>query len=728
MSDNQEGVYEELLEKVKKYTRDTSMIEKAYFFALDAHKEQLRQSGQPYIVHPIGVALILAEMELDVECITAGLLHDVIEDVKDISFEIINKEFGETVANLVQGVTNLDKINFISKEERQVENLRKMFLAMASDIRVIIIKLADRLNNMRTLKHMTDKKQREKAVETLEVYAPLAHRLGLQRIKWELEDLSLIYLDSVAYYEIVEGVKQKKQEREEYIDRMIKTFEDKTNEMNIKASVYGRAKHFYSIYRKMFNQGKSLEEIYDLFAVRIIVDTVSDCYAVLGMVHEMFKPIPGRFKDYIAMPKPNKYQSLHTTVIGYEGKPFEVQIRTWKMHGVAENGVAAHWKYKEGVTGKSEMDDALLWIREMLEVQNDLNEKAEFVNTLKIDLFADEVFVFTPKGDVFNLPLGSTPIDFAFTVHSAVGYKMIGAKVNSKIVPLDYTLVNGDIVEILTSSVSHGPKLDWLKIAKTSQARNKINQWFKKEKREENLERGKDLLEKEIKKSTFTHDELLKPEYLEQVLRRYNFNTFEDMCVSVGCNGIAAARVVTRLIDYNKEIQNKIKESEILAKLAEKPVKKRVSGVGIIVEGEENCLIRLSKCCNPIPGDDIIGFITKGRGVSVHRKDCVNVKKDNLNDASIQRLIGCEWQEAFVSNYQCQLQIEATNRQGILADITNAITELKLPVNNLNARVTKERIAVVELVLEVTDKSQIELVIKRLYRVPGVFEVTRSRN
>ncbi|MDP4132908.1 MAG: bifunctional (p)ppGpp synthetase/guanosine-3',5'-bis(diphosphate) 3'-pyrophosphohydrolase [Bacillota bacterium] len=726
-----EASYEVLIKKLNTYMHDTELVERAYRYAEDAHKNQKRYSGEPYIIHPIGVAIILAEMEMDPECIAAGLLHDVIEDVEKDNYNTIENEFGETIAKLVEGVTKLEKIPFKSIEEHQIENLRRMFLAMATDIRVIIIKLADRLNNMRTLMHMPDDKQREKAKETLEIYAPIAHRLGLQRIKWELEDLSLKYLDSVAYYEIAENVHMKKQEREAYLDEIITIFRERLEAINMDASVMGRVKHYYSIYRKMFAQGKNIDEIYDLFAVRIIVDNIADCYGALGMVHEMFKPIPGRVKDYIAMPKPNMYQSLHTTVIGPKGYPFEVQIRTNQMHQIAENGVAAHWKYKEGKinTKQDSNDTKLAWIRDVLEMQKEVTDTSDFFSMLKIDMFSDEVFVFTPKGDVFSLPLGATPIDLAFMIHSAVGYRMIGAKVNSKIVPIDYKLQNGDIVEILTSTVARGPKLDWLKICKTTTAKNKINQWFKKEKREENLTRGRDLIEKEVKKSGFSMTELFVPAYVDQMLKRYNFNNIEDMYISVGCNSVGASRIIQRLIDSNPELKNKIKEAELADKLLQQQKtaskKKSKIGSGIIVKGEENLLARISRCCNPVPGDDIIGFITRGRGVSVHRKDCANVNFDALDNESLGRLIECEWNTEETGTFECHLRIKATDRQGLLADITNCITEQKYEISAFSAA-TKNNVAVVDISIAITDKGQIDNITKKLHQIPNVYEITRA--
>ena len=726
-----ETTYEKLLENVKKYMPDTALVERAYKYAEEAHRSQKRNSGESYIVHPVGVAIILSELEMDSECIAAGLLHDVIEDVEKDNYNTVKNEFGRVIADLVEGVTKLDKIPFVSNEQRQIENVRKMFFAMASDIRVIIIKLADRLHNMRTLMYMPEEKQRRIAKETLDVYAPLAHRLGLQRIKWELEDLSLKYLDSVAYYEIADSVHMKKQEREEYVNEIIRLFEKKLADMHIEGEIMGRVKHYYSIYRKMFTQGKTIDEIYDLFAVRIIVNDLNDCYAALGMVHEMFTPIPGRVKDYIAMPKPNMYQSLHTTLIGPKGYPFEVQIRTWQMHKIAENGIAAHWKYKEGKTGEKtdDYDKKLAWVRDMLEIQKDMTDSTDFYNMLKIDMFSDEVFVFTPKGEVISLPAGATPVDLAFAIHSAVGYKMTGAKVNSKIVPIDYKLQNGDIVEILTGSVEKGPKLDWIKICKTTSAKNKINQWFKREQRESNIIKGKELIEKEIKRLGLAASEVLNHTFFEQMLKKFNYNSADDMYVSVASNAITPMRIVQRLIDFNAELKNRIAEAEAAEKLAQQQKaaakKKSRSGNGIIVKGEENLLARLSKCCNPVPGDDIVGFITRGRGVSVHRRDCVNVNPDLLGDDEKSRLIECEWDTDGGEVFECNLLIKASDRQGLLADVTACLSELKLQIASLNAA-NKNNVASVAITVNINDKSQIASIVRKLHTIPGVFDVIRA--
>lgn len=716
---------EKLIDKIKSVNPDanTELVEKAYEYAKEMHGDQKRESGEPYISHPLEVAYILADMQLDSEAIAAGLLHDVIEDTKSDYSEVAAR-FGDNVAMLVEGVTKLDKIQFTNKEEQQIESLRKMFLAMAKDIRVILIKLADRLHNMRTLKNVSPEKQRLKARETLEVYAPLAHRLGISTIKSELEDLALRHLDSVAYYEIAESIKKKKSEREQYISNIIKTISEKLREMNIEFQISGRAKSIYSIFRKMYAQNKSIDEIYDLFAVRVIVNTINECYAVLGMVHELYMPMPGRFKDYIAMPKPNMYQSLHTTVIGPEGQPCEIQIRTFEMHQTAEKGIAAHWKYKEGITGNRETatDSKLAWIRQLLEIQKDLDNAEEFMRSLKIDLFADEVFVFTPRGDVINLPAGATPIDFAFAIHSAVGNKMMGAKVNSKIVPLDYKLQTGDIVEVLTSSSVHGPSRDWLNICKTSQARSKINHWFKKERRTENIEAGKEMIEHEAKRLSLNMTSLFKKEYLDQALKRYGFASADDMYAAVGYGTMPAHKFISRLREYNKELQ-----PEKPAATAEiTPPKKPQPGSTIEVEGIDNCLVRVSRCCTPLPGDDIIGFITKGRGVSVHRRDCINVREDKLTDDEKARIINCHWVDEAAGKYMCDLQVMSTNRPGIIADVSMALNDYKLSISALNMRITKKNLAVIDVTIEVGDTSQLSNIIKRLYTIPGVYNVLRS--
>lgn len=724
--------YKRLVEKVKKYNPncDFALLEKAYHAAKTAHEGQLRVSGDPYIIHPVEVANILAEMELDCTSIIAALLHDTVEDT-NYTLDQIKQSFGEEVALLVDGVTKLEKIPYTTKQEQQVENLRKMFLAMAKDIRVILIKLADRLNNMRTLKYKPPEKQVETAKETMEIYAPLAHRLGISKIKWELEDICLRYLDPKGYYELVDKIAIKRKEREAYINQIMETLKEKTKEIGIEgAQVDGRAKHFYSIYRKMVEQNKTIDQIYDLFAVRVIVTSVKDCYAVLGLVHELYKPMPGRFKDYIAMPKPNMYQSLHTSLIGPEGHPFEVQIRTWDMHRIAEVGIAAHWKYKEGSSSESDLDNKLVWLRQLLDWQNEMRDAEEFMETLKIDLFTDEVFVFTPKGDVINLPAGSTPIDFAYAIHSAVGNKMMGAKVNGKIVQLDYTLKNGDIVAILTSASVHGPSKDWLKIAKSSQAKNKINQWLKKEKRDENIIKGKDIVEKELKKQGLVFNQLFKPEWLEPILKKHTFNNLEDLYASIGFGAITANKIISRL---KEELRKTLKPEELQELMIEsvnqqkaEKKKRNIPENGVVVKGIDNCLVRLSRCCNPVPGDDIIGYITRGRGVSVHRRDCTNVVNSTDGDT---RLIEVNWYKESSANtaYKADITVLANDRAALLMEVTNAIGESRIPLKGINARTTREQIAVMTLTLEITDTEQLDRIIKKLKKVDGVFEVNRSK-
>ncbi len=718
--------FEALIQKVQSYNQkiDIDKLTRAYELALNAHEGQLRHTGEPYIIHPLAVAHILADLELDSDSLVGALLHDVVEDT-DCTVAEISREFGDSVGIIVDGVTKLGKIQYTSKEEQQVENLRKMFLAMAKDVRVILIKLADRLHNMRTIKAMPEDKQREKARETLEVYAALAHRLGMSKIKWELEDLSLRYLDPIAYREITESISQKRKEREKYIEDIMETFRQKLSELGIHAQLMGRAKHFYSIFRKMYAQNKNIDEIYDLFAVRAIVDSVKDCYAVLGMVHELYYPIPGRFKDYIAMPKPNMYQSLHTTVMGPHGIPVEIQIRTQEMHKIAEYGIAAHWKYKEGVSGKSDMDEKLAWIGKILEIQNETMDSDDFMRTLKIDLFADEVFVFTPKGDVINLPAGSTPIDFAFAIHSAIGCRMAGVKVNGKIATLDYILQNGDILEIMTSSAVHGPSRDWLKICKTSQARTKINQWFKKERREDNILRGKEMIDKELKHLGYSHSELFKPEWIEMLLKKYGLQTEDDMYATVGYGGLTVNKVMSRL---KEEYRLAHKNDAQSVRSASASKKKKHIGNGIVVEGIENCLVRLSRCCNPVPGDSIVGYITRGRGVSVHRADCPNIQAGGQTEENAERLISVHWEHEYDGNssYLTELQISAYDRQGLLAEITNMLYEMRILITAVHTKTTKEQIAMINLGLEVNSKEQLELVTKKLSRLGGVFDVSRN--
>lgn len=727
---------EEIVERVKGYSpqSNTDMIYVAYFVAKNAHKNQFRRSGAPYIEHPVQIAYIASQLGLDATAISACLLHDVVEDTP-YTYDDIKTLFGTTVAELVDGVTKLKQIKYNSQEEQQVENLRKMFFAMSKDIRVVVIKLIDRLHNMRTLDFMPRNKQLTISKETLDVYAPLAHRLGMSKIKIELEDLSLKYLDPVAYEEIRTSIKQKKSERDEFITEIMSILEDKLKTLGIEGQVTGRAKHFYSIFRKMYTQNKTLEELYDLFAVRVIVNSVADCYAVLGMVHDLYTPVPMRFKDYIAMPKPNMYQSLHTTVIGPKGTPFEIQIRTWEMHKVAEEGIAAHWKYKEGTSGESAMDSTLSWVRQLLDTQTEIIDTDEFFNTLKFDLFADEVFVFTPNGKVVSLPAKSTVIDFAFAIHSQVGYKMSGAKVNGKIVPNSYVLKNGEIVEILTAN-TRGPSRDWLKICRTSSARNKINQWFKRERRDENIEHGKELIEHELRRVGNTHAQLFRPEWVEVMTKRYGFNSPDDLYASVGYGGLTAQKVVMRLrenwLAEQKEIKEKKRLDEITASggeiSEETPRKHSVSSKGIIVRGIDNCLIRLAHCCNPVAGDDIIGFITKGRGVSVHRRDCPNMNPEILSAEDRNRFIEVEWDSEPSRSYVANLQVEAPDRDGVLLEITNILASLKIQFKSVNAFINKKNVAVIQMGVEIQNTSELALLVKKIKQIKGITSVSRISN
>ncbi len=719
-----------LLQKIRKYHKadDLQLVRKAYKFAEEMHKGQLRKSGEPYFTHPVHVAHIIADLELDPQSVCAALLHDVIEDT-DVTYEDVAREYGESVAMLVDGVTKLGKIPTTSKEEQQIENLRKMFFAMTKDIRVIVIKLADRLHNIQTLRYMSEQKQREIARETLEVYAPLAHRLGMSKIKWELEDTALRFIDPVAYYEIVDKISQKRSEREKYIADIMSILKERLTEMlGIEPHIEGRAKHFYSIYRKMFMQNKSIDELYDLFAVRVIVDSVAECYAVLGAVHDLFKPIPGRFKDYIAMPKPNMYQSLHSTLIGPGGTPFEIQIRTWEMHHTAENGIAAHWKYKEGVTGSSDMDEKLEWIKQLLDLQRESNAE-EFMQALKIDMFSDEVFVFTPKGDVVSLPINATPIDFAYSIHSAVGNQMTGAKVNGKIVTLDYNLKNGDIVEVITSKATNGPNLDWIKICKTSQARNKINQWFKKVNRDENIVKGKEMLEKELKKSAIPMSYLDDKNLIQSLSKKYGYNNIEDLYAGIGFGSTNATRFVTRFKTECKKMvaaDTTLDVADIIPMVVKTTSKPNNSGV--IVEGIDNCLTRFSHCCNPVPGDEIVGYVTRGRGVAIHRADCINMLNAMNNAEESTRFIPVHWaDENSGANFKSSLTVTASDRQMLLLDVMTALAELKIPVTNVNARTGKNGLAIIEVMLEIADTEQLNRAISRMNNIEGVLSIVRRR-
>lgn len=718
-------IIEKIIEMVATYSpkANTDMIYIAYRFAKNAHKDAKRRSGEPYIIHPVQTAYIAAQLEMDAVAISSALLHDVIEDTP-YTYSDIENFFGTEVANIVDGVTKLTKIQYSSKEEQQMENLRKMFLAMAKDIRVVVIKLIDRLHNLRTLDYQSREKQLEKAKETLDIYSPLAHRLGISKLKTELDDLSLKYLDPVAYDEIRAGINQKKEEREQYVVTIMESLQKRLSDLNIKAQVTGRAKHFYSIFRKMFAQNKSLDEIYDLFALRIIVDSVADCYAVLGMVHEMYTPIPMRFKDYIAMPKPNMYQSLHTTVVGPNGTPFEIQIRTWDMHKIAEEGIAAHWKYKEGIEGSTEMDSKLVWVRQLLENQADIMDSDDFVKTIKFDISSEEVFVITPNGKVISLVKGSTAIDFAFAIHTAVGYKMSGAKVNGKIVPNNYILKNGDIVEILTSSAVKGPSRDWLKIVKTSQAKNKINQWLKRECRDENIIHGKTLLDKEIRRTQIPQSELLKNEFLEPIYKKYTFQSIDDLYASIGYGGLSAQKITLRLREEYLKLK-KVKKVEEVKETSPDKVKKTHYN-GIEVEGIENCLVRLAGCCTPVPGDEIKGFITKGRGVSVHRADCPNIKLESLPPEDRNRFIKVTWVSEKRASYIATLQIEVDDRIGMIMNISACLADLKINCSSVNSRSIKNGTAIMTFGLEISDAEDIKKATNKIRQIPGVISVSRK--
>ncbi|TCK97799.1 GTP pyrophosphokinase [Natranaerovirga hydrolytica] len=731
-----EALYETLLNTVEKYhpSDDFTMFEKAYKIAYEAHGSQLRKSGEPYIIHPLSVAIILAELELDKESIVAGILHDVVEDTLMTHEEIV-KEFNEEVAIIVDGVTKLSKIPYaLDKEEIQAENYRKMFLAMAKDIRVVIIKLADRLHNMRTLKFMPEHKQKEKAKETLDIYAPLAHRLGISKIKVELEDLAFRYMHPEAYYDLVDKIARKRNEREDFVENIVEDVKNHLEEMNIEAEVDGRPKHFFSIYKKMVSQNKTLDQIYDLFAVRAVVESVKDCYGVLGVIHEMYKPIPGRFKDFIAMPKPNMYQSLHTTLIGPEGEPFEIQIRTYEMHKTAEYGIAAHWKYKEGKSGSKEESEEqkLSWLRHILEWQRDLSDNKEFMDALKTDLdvYTDQVYCFTPTGDVIDLPTGSTPIDFAYHIHSAIGNKMIGARVNGKLVTIDYKINNGDRIEIITSQNSKGPSRDWLNIVKSSQAKNKINQWFKREYKEENIIKGKELLEKNAKAKKMPLHDLLKPEWMKLVQRKYGFKDWDSVCASVGHGGLKEGQVINRLYEeYKKTQKEDITDESIIKHHTEKDKtkSKKKSKSGITVKGINDVAVRFSKCCNPVPGDEILGFITRGRGVSIHRTDCINMI--TLPEIERHRLIEAEWEvdtEGHDLLYQAEVQINGTDRTGLLVDISRVLTEEDLPVKSLNARSAKKGEAVFHITVEIKSIEQLNKLITKMKSLEGVEDIIRT--
>ena len=731
MSEAKEVTIDYIINKQKENypNSDSDLIMKAYEFAKINHGNQIRRSGEPYMIHPVNVAGILSDLGLDDETICAALLHDVVEDTS-VTHDDLVKEFGLPIAEMVAGVTKLGTLRYTTIEEQQVENYRKMFLAMGNDIRVILIKLADRLHNMRTLKYLSRDRQIANAKETQDLYAPLANRLGMYSLKWELEDLSFKYLNPEEYHEIVIGLDKKREERLKFINKIQEDLSEEIKAQGIKAEITGRAKHLYSIYRKMQRDNKTLDQIYDLFALRILVDSVKDCYAALGIVHEMYTPMPGRFKDYIAVPKNNMYQSIHTTLLGPKGTPFEVQIRTWKMHRVAEFGIAAHWAYKEASNkGTKEVvkvtDDKLAWLRETLEWQKNTENPDEFLNTLKTELFEDEVYIFTPKGMIKVLPKGATPIDFAYSIHQEIGNKMVGCKINSKMMPIITPLRNGDIVEIVTSEQSKGPSQDWLKFVKSSSAKTKINQWFKKTQRSENIERGKDQLEKEVKKLGIKYSDLVRPEWLQIALDRYKFQTLDDMYASMGFGGISVNKIIARLLEeYKKEHEDEDFESKIEELSKVKPSRVKPSKTGVVVKGIDNCLVKLSKCCNPLPGDEIIGYITKGRGVSVHRTDCVNVK-DLLNEES--RMIDVYWFDDVNGSYKVDIEILANDRNGLLKDIIKQIENAKVRLTGVNTRTTKENIAILDVSIEVENKDILNKLLSAFRNVENVYDVQRKR-
>ena len=707
-------LYEDFIRDYPIYA-DDKLIKKAFDVAEKAHEGQKRKSGEPYIIHPVAVVRILADLGLDSVSICAGMLHDVPEDT-EYSIDYVKKEFGNEVALIVDGVTKLKKFDFQSKEEAQAESMRKMFLAMAADIRVVIIKLADRLHNMRTLNYQTEQKQKEKSQETLEIYAPLANRLGINAFKWEFEDLALKYLEPEAYRDIALMLNSTRAERTEYIAKVIKEIKEQVTPLGIPFEIDGRPKHIYSIYKKMKTKNKSFDELYDLVAVRIIVDTVKDCYAILGAVHTAWKPLPMRFKDYIAVPKQNMYQSLHTTLLGADGKPFEVQIRTKEMHMTAEYGIAAHWKYKEGIKGKTDMDENINWLKELMEWQKDVKDSKEFVEALKINFFSDNVFVFTPKGDVKDFVKGSTPLDFAYSVHSQIGNRCIGAKVNGKLVPLNYELKTGDIVEIITSSANKGPSRDWLNMVKTAQARNKIRAWFKKEFKEENIHKGREMLEKEAKREGYNLFDLTRSEWLKSIFKRYTLNSLEDMYAAVGYGGLTTGQILIRLIQaYNRE--HKIEQKLLL-----KEQKKHNEAGGVIVKGYNDLTVRFAKCCNPLPGDAIIGYITRGRGVSVHRADCSNIVALNFDKS---REIEVEWAGHQNTAFHVEIKVEGNDRQGLIVEISQLIYNMGLTLSNLNARSTKNGKFAFNIILEVSDIQDLEVLIEKIKQIRSVENVYR---
>ncbi|WP_339222563.1 bifunctional (p)ppGpp synthetase/guanosine-3',5'-bis(diphosphate) 3'-pyrophosphohydrolase [Paenibacillus sp. FSL W7-1332] len=719
---------ERLLEKASAYIKEPDLlrIQEAYEFAEQAHHGQVRKSGEPYILHPLAVADIVVNMQMDTLSIIAALLHDVVEDTT-VSLEQIRERFGDTCALLVDGLTKLERIQFRSKEEQQNENYRKMFIAMARDIRVIVIKLADRLHNMRTLKYQSEESQRRISYETLEIFCPIAHRLGISAIKWEMEDIALRYLNPQQYYRIANLMHKKRAEREQYIDNVIVCIREKLDEMGIQADLSGRPKHIYSVFKKMTVKNKQFNEIYDLLAIRIIVDNIKDCYATLGIIHTLWKPMPGRFKDYIAMPKTNMYQSLHTTVVGPNGEPTEVQIRTWEMHRTAEYGIAAHWSYKEGSAGTGgSFDNKMTFFREILELQHETKDASEFVESLKMDFFSDLVFVFTPKGEVIELPSGSVPLDFAYRIHTEVGNRTIGAKVNGRIVPLDHQLKTGDIVEILTSKHSYGPSQDWLKIAQSSHARSKIKQWFKKEKREENVEKGRDMLEREIKRLGLEVSEWTTDDKLMEAAKKFAFNDIEDMLSAVGFGGITAAQICTKVTEKLRKEQEEANQLELTSEMKEiKPAEKRSRPTnGVRVKGIDNLLVRFARCCNPVPGDDIVGYVTRGRGVSVHRSDCANLPSMGEGEDAA-RVIEVEWETAVEANYSVDIEVTGHDRNGLLNEVLQAVSESKTNISAVTGRSDKNKMAMIHMTILIRNTDHLHSVVERIKRVKDVYTVHR---
>ena len=730
--ENPDELYGKLIKLVRENMteNDVSLVEKAYFIAKKAHEGQFRFSGEPYIIHPVSVAIILYNLGMDGESMAAALLHDVVEDT-DMTKENIQEEFGEDVANLVEGVTKLGKVPIFTKEEQQAENVRKMLMAMSQDIRVIIIKLADRIHNMRTLSFMRPDKRREKAQETLEIYAPIAHRLGIRGVKEELEDLAISYLDPVAYKEIRDRLEQQQSKRKEYLDSIQKKISERIKLVVPNASISGRIKSVHGIYRKMYMQGKSFDEIYDIYAVRIIVDDVIDCYNCLGIIHDMFKSIPGRFKDYISTPKANMYQSLHTTVIGDEGIPFEVQIRTWEMHRTAEYGVAAHWKYKLGMSGRQKFEEKFSWIRQLLESQNVSENPQDIVNTIKTDLVQEEVFVFTPKGTVINLPAGATVVDFAYAIHSAVGNRMVGAKVDGRIVPIDYVVKTGEIVEIITSSQQNkGPSRDWLKFVKTSGARNKIRSWFKKERREENILEGKMEVEREFKRNFIRLNDQQFDKFILEVAQRQRFNSADDFFAAIGYGGVSINKMMPHIKDeYVKEFKQTEPAEEDVIKITKPSQKKRAkSQDGVVIEGIDNCLIKLSKCCSPVPGDKIIGFITRGHGVSIHKRDCTNVPKVIELADEPDRWIPAGWDSSIKEDFTATVSMTCLDRVGLMADVSKMIADMRVMIYGINTKSKKDGRASLELTIGVNGIEHLNGVMAKLRKINGVLDVERSNS